>query len=257
MAEKIRSESFLDGQGLRIVLDDPKGNVLDGIMMGSLLALLDELAGERGRRLKLLCFTGAGDHFSFGASVPEHVGERAAPMLRAFHGIFERLIELAIPTAAAVRGRCLGGGLELASFCNRLVAHPDAKLGQPEIQLAVIAPVASLLLPHRIGQARTDDLLLTGRTIAAPEAKELGLVDAVAEDPLAAIEEWARRELVPKSASSLRFAVRAARWRMNEAVRSGIADLERLYLEGLMATHDAGEGLAAFLEKRPAAYTDS
>lgn len=255
--EKLRTESILDGQGLRIILDDPKGNVLDGIMMGSLNALLDELRGERGRPLKLLCVTGAGDHFSFGASVPEHVGERAAAMLRGFHGIFERLIELGIPTAAAVKGRCLGGGLELATFCNRVVAHEGAKLGQPEIQLAVLAPIASLILPHRIGQARADDVLLTGRTIGAAEAKELGLIDAIAEDPAAEIEEWARRELLPKSASSLRFAVRAARWRMNESVRSGIADLERFYLEGLMATHDANEGLTAFLEKRPARYTDS
>jgi cyclohexa-1,5-dienecarbonyl-CoA hydratase len=146
--------------------------------------------------------------------------------------------------------------MELATFCNWVVAHPGASLGQPEIQLAVLAPIASLILPPRLGQARADEILLTGRTLPASEAKELGLVDRIAEDPAAAVEEWAARELAPKSASSLRFAVRAARWRFNEQVRSGIADLERLYLEGLMATHDANEGLTAFLEKRPPKWTD-
>jgi cyclohexa-1,5-dienecarbonyl-CoA hydratase len=184
------------------------------------------------------------------------VGERAAPMLRAFHGIFERLIELGIPTAAAVKGRCLGGGMELATFCNWVFAHPGASLGQPEIQLAVLPPLASLILPLRVGQAKADEVVLTGRALPASEAKELGLVDRIAEDPVAALEEWAARELAPKSASSLRFAVRSARWHFNREVRSGIAALERLYLDGLMATHDANEGLAAFLEKRPPKWTD-
>lgn len=253
-AEKIRTEPLLDGQGLLIVLDDPKGNVLDGTMMGSLNALLDGL--QERKELKLLCFSGAGDHFSFGASVAEHVGERAAGMLAAFHGMFRRLIQLAVPTAAAVRGRCLGGGLELAIFCNRVVAHPEALLGQPEIQLGVLPPLASLVLPLKLGQAKADDLILSGRTVPAREAGELGLVDQLADDPLAAIEEWARRELLPKSASSLRWAVRAARWRFNELVLAGLPAQEKLYLDGLMATHDANEGLAAFLERRRPAWTN-
>ncbi len=189
--QKIRTEPLLDGQGLHIVLDDPKGNVLDQQMMGELNALLDGL--ESRPELKLLCFSGAGDHFSFGASVADHVGDRAGPMLKAFHGIFQRLIKLSIPTAAAVRGRCLGGGMEVACFCNRVVAAPGALLGQPEIQLGVLAP---------------------------------------------------------KSASSLRWAARASRWQLNQTVLAGITALEQLYLRELMATHDANEGLASFLEKR-------
>jgi len=250
---KIKAEPFLDGHALRITLNDPKGNVLDGQMMGELTELLDSLAGRH--ELKLLCFTGAGDHFCFGASVAEHVGERAAPMLAAFHGLFLRLARLAIPTAAAVRGRCLGGGMELACFCNRVVAAPGAVLGQPEIKLAVLAPVASVILPLRAGQASADEVLLTGRSIPAPEARELGLVDEVAEDPLAAVEAWAARELAGSSASSLRFAVRAARWRYNRELSAGLEALEQLYLKELMATHDAGEGLASFLEKRKPSWT--
>ena len=253
--KKIRTEPLLDGQGLHIVLDDPKGNVLDQQMMGELNALLDGL--ESRPELKLLCFSGAGDHFSFGASVADHVGDRAGPMLKSFHGIFQRLIKLSIPTAAAVRGRCLGGGMEVACFCNRVVAAPGALLGQPEIQLGVLAPIASLLLPARVGQAHADDLLLTGRTIKAEEAKEMKLVDEVADDPRAAIEAWAKRELAPKSASSLRWASRASRWQLNQTVLAGITALEQLYLRDLMATHDANEGLASFLEKRQAQWKNA
>jgi cyclohexa-1,5-dienecarbonyl-CoA hydratase len=252
---KIRTEELLGGAVLRVVLDAPKGNVLDGVMMRSLTALLDQLRGKPD--VKLLWFTGEGDHFSFGASVPDHVREKAPAMLEAFHGLFLRLADLACVTAATVRGRCLGGGMELATYCHRVVAHPKALLGQPEIQLAVLPPVASLVLPFRVGQAHADDLCLTGRTVPADEALAMGLVDEVAEDPEGALLAWAERELLPKSATALRHAVRAARWRFHQTLRTELKAVERMYLDELMATHDANEGLAAFLEKRPAKYTNA
>jgi cyclohexa-1,5-dienecarbonyl-CoA hydratase len=252
--QKIRTEPFLEGQALRVVLDDPKGNVLDSVMMDEINGLLDELAGRR--ELKLLCFVGEGKQFCFGASVPEHVGDKAAGMLEAFHGMFFRLVDLAIPTAAAVKGRCLGGGMELAMFCNRVVARPDALFGQPEIQLAVLPPVASLILPLKIGQSAADDINLTGRTVSAVEGMEMGLVDQVSEDPMSEIEAWAERELAPKSAEALRWAVRASRWQFNRVLREQLKQVERLYLEDLMSTHDANEGLAAFLEKRKPSWTN-
>jgi cyclohexa-1,5-dienecarbonyl-CoA hydratase len=245
---KIRVEPFLVGQGLRVDLNDPKGNVLDGTMMSEINALLDELRSEKD--LKLICFCGAGKHFSFGASVEEHVGERAAAMLEVFHGMFLRMIDLAVPTVAAVSGRCLGGGMELAAFCNWVVAHPEAKLGQPEIQLAVLPPVASLILPFKVGQSRADEINLTGRLIDAAEAHAMGLVDQVDEDPVGRVEKWAAEHIVNKSASALRCAVRASRWRYNQVFRAEIKAMERHYLDELMATKDANEGLEAFLEKR-------
>jgi len=252
---KIRTEELLGGAALRVVLDAPKGNVLDGVMMGSLNALFDGLRAKPD--LKLLWFTGEGDHFSFGASVPDHVREKAPAMLAAFHGMFLRLADLGVVTAATVRGRCLGGGMELATYCHRVVAHPKALLGQPEIQLAVLPPVASLVLPFRVGQAHADDLVLTGRTVPAAEALAMGLVDEVAEDPEGALLAWAERELVPKSAAALRHAVRAARWQFHQTLSAELKDVEKMYLEELMATHDANEGLAAFLEKRPPKYTNA
>jgi cyclohexa-1,5-dienecarbonyl-CoA hydratase len=252
---KIRTEPFIDGQGLWVVLDDPKGNVLDGVMMGEINALLDDLK-ER-PELKLIGFRGEGKHFSFGASVPDHVRDKAPRMLELFHGMFLRLVDLAVPTAAAVTGQCLGGGMELATFCNRVVVHPRAALGQPEIQLAVLPPVASLVLPLRLGQGRADELVLTGRSITGNEAQEMGLAEEVAEDPRADIEAWAAEHIAPKSAAALRCAVRTSRWRFNQLLGAELKAVERYYLDVLMATHDANEGLAAFLEKRKPQWKNS
>lgn len=252
MPEKIQTREFIAGQGLHIVLNAPKGNVLDGAMMAEINALLDELAGNKD--LKLICFSGAGKHFSFGASVPEHVKEKAPEMLKGFHGMFLRLIDLAVPTMAAVSGRCLGGGMELAAFCNWVYAHPDAVFAQPEIQLAVLPPVASLILPFRIGQSRADLINVGGGDIPARVAEGMGLVDRLAEDPVADVEAWAAEVIAPKSAAALRYAVRASRWRFNRVFKDEIAALEKLYTRDLMSTHDANEGIAAFMGKRTPAW---
>jgi cyclohexa-1,5-dienecarbonyl-CoA hydratase len=252
--QKIRMEEFLNGQGLWVVLNAPKANILDRAMMSEINALLDQLVENK--RLKLLGFVGEGNHFSFGASVEEHLAEQAAGMLEVFHGMFRRLVKLSVFTAAAVRGQCLGGGLELAAFCNRVVSHPEAKLGQPEIQLAVLPPIASLILPLRIGQTRADEINLTGRIIVGAEAKEMGLVDELDEDPRGAVERWAEGALAPKSASSLRWALRASRWRFNHTINNDLGAIEKLYLQDLMGTHDANEGLAAFLGKRKPNWHD-
>ena len=183
------------------------------------------------------------------------MGQRAATMLATFHGMFLRMAELGIPTAAAVRGRCLGGGMELACFCNRVVAHPDAVFAQPEVQLAVLPPVASLILPFRMGQARADEINLSGRNIPAAEALQIGLVDQIADDPAAAVEAWASEQLAAKSAAALRCVTRASRWHFNRVLADELKGLERFYLQELMSTHDAGEGLAAFLEHRPPVWT--
>jgi cyclohexa-1,5-dienecarbonyl-CoA hydratase len=255
--EKIRVEPFLDGHGLHVVLNAPKANVLDSAMMGEINRLLDSLETKNELKLKLICFSGEGKHFSFGASVEEHVGERAAAMLEGFHGMFLRMAKLGVPTAAAVRGQCLGGGLELAAFCNRVVAGHDAVLAQPEIQLAVLPPIASLILPFRIGQARADDVNLTGRNFGAEEARAIGLVDDIAEDPVATVEAWAAEQLGKKSAAALRCANRASRWHFNKVLSTEIKAMEHLYLEDLMGTHDANEGLTAFLAKRKPAWKHS
>ena len=246
--EKIEVRRDNDGQVLRIVLAAPPGNVLDAQMMGEISACLDAEAANKA--LKAIVFEGKGKHFCFGASVPEHVKERAPEMIRGFHGLFKKLLAIEVPLFALVRGQCLGGGMELAAFCNFVIAEPSAKFGQPEIQLAVFPPVAALILPGIIGQSRADDLVITGRSIDAPTALAWGLAHAVADDGEALLKDALAKHFLPKSPSSLRHANRAVRSAWHRDLPAALDRMERAYVDDLMATHDANEGIAAFLEKR-------
>ena len=235
----------------RVILTDGKGNILDHMMMEELQVVLDEF--KRKPEIKLITFEGGGKHFSFGASVEEHKKEFAAAMLREFHQLFYSLRDLSIPTAAIISGQCLGGGMELAIMCNFLFADKTAKFGQPEIVLGVFPPPASLILSEKIGLARAEDLLLTGKTISADEAKSIGLVNELYDDRTTMdteIEKWIETNILPKSASSLRFAVRASRAKFNHLLSNFLPQLENLYVKQLMETHDANEGINSFIEKR-------
>ncbi len=237
------------GALLRLVLDAPKGNILDLRMIESLAGALRRLPEFPEARLVVL--EGQGSHFSFGASVSEHRKETAPALLRAFHGLARLLLGLPRPTAAAVRGQCLGAGMELAACCDLVFASPDARFGQPEVRLGVVAPVASVLLPRLLPPRLAADLLLAGRTLTAGEARDAGFVNEVAEDPGASAVAYVRERLLPLSASSLALAARAARGGLLAEVAGRLPGVEALYLEDLMATADANEGIAAFLEKRP------
>lgn len=240
-----------DGALLRLVLARPKGNVLDRAMIDALRAEVREADAAT----RSILIEGEGRHFSFGASVEEHRADLVGDMLPAFHALFRDLLGAGKVLLAAVRGQCLGGGLELAAACHRVFAAPDATLGQPEVKLGVFAPIASLVLPLRIGQARADDLLLTGRSVSAEEALGLGLVDELAADPTEAARAWHRLHLAPLSAAGLRRAALAARALMRRALDDDLPRLERLYLDDLMSTLDAREGIEAFLQRRPPAWS--
>jgi len=238
-----------DGALLRLRLARPKANIVDAAMIAALRGAFDAHRGNTGIVAALL--DAEGPHFSFGASVEEHVAERCAAMLASLHALILAMLEWPLPILVAVKGQCLGGGLELALGGSLIFAASDAKLGQPEIQLGVFAPAASCLLPPRIGQAAAEDLLISGRSIGADEALRLGLVTSVSADPEAAALAYFDHHLAGKSASSLACAVVAARGGYLPEVRRRIAEVERLYLDRLMQTRDANEGLAAFIAKRP------
>lgn len=256
--QKIKIEYKNDNSVARIILDYEKGNVLDSIMMEELQGLLNDF--KRAPQLKLITFEGAGKHFSFGASVEEHTKDCAGAMLRGFHQLFYTLRDLYIPTAAIISGSCLGGGLELALMCNFMFADNTAKLGQPEISLGVFPPPASILLSEKIGLARAEDLLITGRTILAEEAKTMGLINELFENKAAmdaGIDKWIETHILPKSASSLRFGVKAARMKFNHLISNFLPQLEALYVNQLMNSHDANEGINSFLEKRKPVWTNA
>jgi cyclohexa-1,5-dienecarbonyl-CoA hydratase len=243
-----------DGKLLKLTLARPKANIVDAAMITALRTALTEHLTDA--RLRAVLLTSEGPHFSFGASVVEHLPESCAQMLQQLHALILQLVECPVPVLVVVRGQCLGGGLEVAAAGNLLFAAPGAMLGQPEVKLAVFAPAASCLLPERIGQAQAEDLLFSGRSIDASEALRIGLVAAVTEDPEEAALDYFDQFLAPLSASTLRFAVRAARGDTAQRIRAKLAVVEKMYLEELMATHDAVEGLTAFIDKRPAEWQD-
>ena len=244
----VRLEALEEGSIWRAVLATPKANILDMEKCEILSEIFAKAAEEKG--LKAVVIEGEGPHFSFGASVEEHLPENIEAMLHSFHGLFYTMLDASVMTLAAVRGQCLGGGMELAIFCNRVFASPDARLGQPEILLGVLAPVASVMLADRVGRSRAEHLCLSGKSMSAAEGLAIGLVDELADDPGGAAVDYAREVLLPKSASSLRIAQRAIRGDFADRVRKDLAEAERLFLEELMPTRDAQEGLRAFLEKR-------
>ena len=237
-----------EGALLRLRLARPKANLVDAEMIGALRDAFDAHRDNTGLLAALVDHEGP--HFSFGASVPEHLPERCEEMLESLHALIDAMLEWPKPILMAVHGSCLGGGLEFALAGHLLFASPEAQFGQPEMKLGVFAPAASVLLPLRVGQARSEDLLYSGRSIDAQTALAWGLANAVSEGPSAAALDYYDSHLATKSAASLALAVRAAREPFAELARARLADVEMLYLDKLMKTKDANEGLAAFIEKR-------
>jgi cyclohexa-1,5-dienecarbonyl-CoA hydratase len=171
-------------------------------------------------------------------------------MLASLHALVLAMLEFPAPILVAVRGQCLGGGLEVALAGGPIFAASDAVFGQPEMKLGVFAPAASVLLPYRVNQPAAEDLLFSGRAIGAAEANRIGLVHTVFDDPETAALAYVNEHLLHKSAAAMACAVLAARGAMVRDVRQRLGAVEHLYLERLMSTRDANEGLVAFLAKR-------
>ena len=235
----------------------PPGNIIDRALCVELTEAVRTHAADN--HVKAFLLSAEGKHYSYGASVPEHQAGQVEEFLPAFHGLFEALMEASVPTIAAVKGLCFGGAFELAAFANFCVAARSATFATPEIRLGVLPPVACVLLPWRVGGARAEELILTGRDITAEEGERWGLVSHLCEDEEldATVEKLIDEAIRPRSAAVLRLAVRAARAPLYEAMRVRLPQLEQAYLGELMATRDANEGIAAFLEKRTPTWVDA
>lgn len=243
-----------DGTLLRLRLARPKANLIDTAMCAAIAAAL--AAHEDDRHLRAVLLDHEGPNFSYGASIPEHLPEPCPAMLRGMHGMVLRLVDYPLPILVAIRGWCLGGGLELACAGHLLFAAPDARLGQPEIKLAVFAPAASCLLPERIGQAKADEMLVSGDPMDAAQALACGLINHLTDDPEIAALNWFDRHLANHSASALRRATHASRRDTAARIRAKLAWVESYYLDDLMALDDPIEGLKAFMEKRKPVWKD-
>ncbi len=241
-----------DGRLLRLRLNRPKANLVDAEMIAALDSAFGGVAENRDLLAVLLDH--AGPHFSFGASVEEHLPEHCAAMIESLHGLIKRMLACPVPILVAIEGQCLGGGLEVAVAGHLVFVAPDASLGQPEIKLAVFAPAASCLLPRLVARQHAEDLLYSGRSMSGARAVEIGLAVRAAADPEAEALAYFDDHLAGLSASTLRLAVEAARGGFRDQVTADLDRVETLYLESLMRTHDAVEGLEAFIEKRPARW---
>jgi cyclohexa-1,5-dienecarbonyl-CoA hydratase len=241
-----------EGRTVWITLDRPPLNVLDTAMMKALSRQLAAALDPQGSKCDFLVFRGAGaSAFSAGAEVADHAPDRVGSMLAAFHHVFRQISRADCITIAAVHGHCLGGGMELASFCDFVIATQSAQFGQPEIKLGCFPPVAMVILPALVGPRAAMDLILTGRTISADEAQRFGLVTQVVADD--GIEKAVRDFITQQRALSpavLKLTCRTLRRELYENFESGLGKMQEVYLNQLMKLEDSREGVRAFLEKR-------
>lgn len=244
--------SFENGLGT-VTLNRPPVNILNIAMMNEINDALDAWHGKKD--LKVVLFNAKGKCFSAGVDVGEHMGDLAPKMIESFHGMFRRMAKLGVLTVASVYGSCLGGGCELAIFCDLVIAAETTKLGQPEIQVGVFPPIAAYIMPRIIGQKTSNDLVLSGRVISAQESLNIGLINRVVkEDDLENETAAFIKPYLKLSAEVLRITKKAMIKGMNDDFEPSLKVIEDIYIKELMNTKDAHEGLNAFLEKRKAEW---
>ncbi len=237
---------------LRITLNNPPLNVIDLEMMGELQAALEQ--AEAIPQIAAIVLAGGERAFSSGVDIAAHTDENVRVMLGAFHGVIRMLVKSRKLTIAVVRRHCLGGGAELALVCDLVYASQDAVFGFPEIKLASFPPVASVALAAVVGQKLAAEMVLTGRTLSGSEALAAGFVNGLADDPETLVSECLARvsQLSPAALAVAKKAFYA--WDAMH-FEKGLARAEQIYLDDLMTTSDAHEGIRAHLERRRPQWT--
>ncbi|HXZ28270.1 MAG TPA: enoyl-CoA hydratase/isomerase family protein [Terriglobales bacterium] len=233
----------------RLTLASPPLNIIDMAMMNELRAALELV--ETRDDVSILILAGSEKHFSAGVSVAEHTPDKVHSMLSEFHSVVRALLATKKVTVTAVRGSCLGGGAEVALVCDIAYTAATAKWGFPEITLACFPPVAVVALAAVVGQKRAAELVLSGRIFSGDEAAAIGLANAaVPETELSARVDEAVARLAKLSPAALRLTKKALYAWDAMHFDKGLARAEQIYLEELMKTEDAPEGIRAFMEKR-------
>jgi cyclohexa-1,5-dienecarbonyl-CoA hydratase len=240
----------VSGPVARLILRNPPLNVIDIPMMEELAQALAEIDARSD--VSVVVLSGEGKAFSAGVDVAAHTPDKVDSMLLSFHTVIRAVVSSKKVTVAAVHGHCLGGGAELAMVCDVVYTTASSQWGFPEIKLACYPPVACTALAALVGQKRAAELILTGRTVSGIDAAEMGLASrAVPDEDLAAVVDHTVKELVKLSPTALALTKKAVyAW---DAIHfdKGLARAEKIYLEELMKTADAQEGIRAFMEKRP------
>ncbi len=252
MSEPYQHIKFtIDERVGRITFARPPLNVFNIAMMREISAALEACSHERDMVAVVFEAEAGIRAFSAGVAIEEHVAETIYQMLDSFHNVFRALEDLALPAVALVDGAALGGGCELVAACDIVIASERARFGQPEIKLGVFPPVAALLLPRIIGEKRARELILTGELIDAPEALRVGLVNyVVAHAQLGPKAQEIFNRLRELSAPALELTRRALDLGRGWSFTDMLDRVEDIYLNELMKTEDAQEGVRAFMEKR-------
>lgn len=239
------------GRLASITWERPPLNVLDIGLLHELDAALTSCAAEA--EVDVVVLRGAGERaFSAGVDIRDHTPEKVPEMIEIVHGVIRKLLSLPQVTIAAVRGVCLGGGLEIASSCDLLVASEESSFATPEILVGCYPPVALARFSALIGYHRAAEMILTGRRFSAREAQAMGLINRVAEtDQIEKGVQTLIDELLGKSGAVVRLTLKGLRELSLQGFTQALKRSEDLYCGELLKTADAGEGVAAFLEKRP------
>jgi len=238
----------------RVTLAHPPLNIIDLPMMDELAAALREI--EARDDVSAIVLSGSGRGFSAGVDIPAHKPETIHAMLSKFHAVIKAVARSRKVTMAVVRGACLGGGAELAMVCDLVYTARDATWGFPEIKLACYPPVASVALPALVGQKRAAELVLTGRSISGAEAMAIGLATGAADsEHLGEMVFEALERVRQLSPAALAVAKKAFYGWDSEHFSRALDESERVYLDELMKTDDAREGIAAWMEKRRPRWT--
>ncbi|MGZ3525927.1 MAG: enoyl-CoA hydratase/isomerase family protein [Thermodesulfobacteriota bacterium] len=239
-----------------LTLNRPPVNVLNIEMMEEVNTYFESLLKEKA--LKLLVIQAAGKAFSAGVDVGEHLGDLVYKMIEVFHRMFRLMDALKVPSVAVVNGSALGGGCELAVYCDMVMATEKAKFGQPEIQVGVFPPIAALVFPRMMGRKKALELILSGDVISAQEALALGMINKIVPEASLAEEVSRFVEKFKKlSGTVLKLTKEAILAGLNDDAERGLKAIEKIYLDRLMKTHDAIEGLKAFIDKRKPGWKDS
>ncbi|HRF50345.1 MAG TPA: enoyl-CoA hydratase-related protein [Anaerolineales bacterium] len=244
-----------------LTLSNPPVNALTQATLSALAVAVDDVLADHAVRVVVI--TGAGEKaFVAGADIKAFDaqvsgGEAGLAAMREYlaqgQTLFTTIERAPVPVIAALNGVALGGGLELALACHLRVAAPQARLGQPEINLGLIpAWGGTQRLPRLIGQTRALELILTGEAVTAEQALAIGLVNAVSGDAVEAAQALARK-IASKGAAATAAALRAVRAGLALSLADGLA-LEVSEAERLFETADLREGVRAFVEKRPARF---
>jgi cyclohexa-1,5-dienecarbonyl-CoA hydratase len=237
-----------------VTFANPPLNVIDIPMMEELTRSLAEI--EARAEVSVIVLRGEGKAFSAGVDVAAHTPDKVEEMLAKFHSVIRTLVATNKVTLAVVHGHCLGGGAELAMVCDLVFTTESAQWGFPEIKLGCYPPVACTALAALVGQKRSAELILTGRTIKGREAAEIGLATrALADNDLARAAEESVKQLLKLSPATLAVAKKASYAWDSMHFDKGLARGEKIYFDELMKTADAHEGVRAFMEKREPRWT--